>query len=133
MSVKYGSNELLNTILSGSDDGSVRLWDIRSGQQIQEFNGHTDVVNAVEYSPFVIKNNSDNSNVICSGSNDTTIRFWDVRSNKSELHAMKVNGMVFCLKLIELKKVNKNEQNANNNICINLCYGLNNGSINIWG
>ncbi|ETO36851.1 hypothetical protein RFI_00211 [Reticulomyxa filosa] len=50
--VKYGSNELLNTILSGLDDESVRLWDIRSGEQIQVFNGHTSYVHAVEYSPF---------------------------------------------------------------------------------
>ncbi|ETO04529.1 hypothetical protein RFI_32870 [Reticulomyxa filosa] len=27
-SIKYGSNELLNTILSGSNDKSIRLWDI---------------------------------------------------------------------------------------------------------
>ncbi|ETO01035.1 hypothetical protein RFI_36405, partial [Reticulomyxa filosa] len=51
-SVKYGSNELLNTILSGSKDTSVRLWDIRSGKQIQVFNGHTNNVLSVEYSPF---------------------------------------------------------------------------------
>ncbi|ETO11762.1 F-box and wd40 domain protein, partial [Reticulomyxa filosa] len=42
-SVKYGSNELVNTILSGSDDKSVCLWDIRSGEQIQVFYGHKDI------------------------------------------------------------------------------------------
>ncbi|ETO28784.1 WD-40 repeat protein [Reticulomyxa filosa] len=45
-SIKYGSNELenigcANTLLSGSEDKSIRLWDIRSGQEIQKFNGHT--------------------------------------------------------------------------------------------
>ncbi|ETO00377.1 hypothetical protein RFI_37070, partial [Reticulomyxa filosa] len=39
-SVKYGLNELGNTILSGADDKSVRLWDILSGKQIQVFDGH---------------------------------------------------------------------------------------------
>ncbi|ETO01155.1 WD-40 repeat protein [Reticulomyxa filosa] len=84
-SVKYGSNELLNTILSGSQDNIVCLWDIRSGEQIQVFNGHTNIVWSVEYSPFVIKSSSDNSNVICFGSADNTIHFWDIRSNKNEL------------------------------------------------
>ncbi|ETO06197.1 WD-40 repeat protein, partial [Reticulomyxa filosa] len=67
-SVKYGSNELLNTILSGLNDKSVRLWDIRYGKQIQVFNGHIDQIFSVEYSPFVIKSSICNPNVICSES-----------------------------------------------------------------
>ncbi|ETO06151.1 WD repeat-containing protein [Reticulomyxa filosa] len=109
-SVKYGSNELLNTILSGSEDTSVRLWDIRSGKQIQIFNGHTDIIDAVEYSPFVI-NNIDicgNSNVICSGSQDNTICFWDIRSNKNELYMIKEkeneDDRITRLKFLPLKK-----------------------------
>ncbi|ETO35967.1 hypothetical protein RFI_01095 [Reticulomyxa filosa] len=111
MSVKYGSNELLNTILSGSNDKSVRLWDIRSGQQIQLFNGHKDRVNVVEYSPFSVKNIeviNGYSNVICSGSWDNTIRFWDIRSNKNELYVLngddkEDNGMR-CFKFVSLKR-----------------------------
>ncbi|ETO14244.1 hypothetical protein RFI_23122, partial [Reticulomyxa filosa] len=134
ISVKYGSNKLVNTILSGSWDTSVRLWDIRSGKQTQVFNGHTDYVYAVEYSPFVIKNSSDNSRVICSGSWDNTIRFWDIRSNKNELYAIKLDGRVICLKFMELKKkVNNNEQKLNSNIYVNLCYGLSSGLICVWG
>ncbi|ETO00022.1 WD-40 repeat protein, partial [Reticulomyxa filosa] len=135
-SVKYGSNELLNTILSGSEDESVRLWDIRSGKKIQVFNGHTESVSAVAYSPFIVKNSEfgGNSNVICSGSWDKTIHFWDIRSNKNILHVMKVDKEVLCLKFMELKqKENNNKQKSNDNICINLCYGLSNGSICVWG
>ncbi|ETO35317.1 mycorrhiza-induced NACHT/WD-repeat protein [Reticulomyxa filosa] len=77
MSVKYGLNGLLNTILSGADDFNVL------------FNGHKNTVLSVEYSPFVIKNISGNSNVICSGSFDNAIRFWDIRSNKKELYLIK--------------------------------------------
>ncbi|ETN97144.1 WD-40 repeat protein [Reticulomyxa filosa] len=131
MSVKYGSNELLNTVLSGSDDFSVRLWDIRSGKQIQMFNRHTNIIRCVEYSPFVINDSIGNSNVICSGSNDNTIRFWDIRSNKNELHMMKGddkedNG-INCLKFILLKK------KENTAYDLNLCYGSRKGSIHIWG
>ncbi|ETO05623.1 hypothetical protein RFI_31773, partial [Reticulomyxa filosa] len=91
-------------------DKSVRLWDIRSSEQIQVFNGHTDYVTCVEYSPFVIKNNIDNSNVICSGSMDNTIRFWDIRSNKNELYMINADEEddgIACLKFIVLKKKNK--------------------------
>ncbi|ETO07182.1 WD-40 repeat protein [Reticulomyxa filosa] len=108
-SVKYGSNGLVNIILSGSYDNSVRLWDIRSGGQIQVFNGHIYAVYTVEYSPFVIKNSSDNSNVICSGSDDNTIRFWDIRSNKNELYNIEgdEDDGIICLKFIVLKKKEK--------------------------
>ncbi|ETO33617.1 WD-40 repeat protein [Reticulomyxa filosa] len=128
MSVKYGSNELLNTILSGSNDKSVRLWDVRSGKQIQVFNGHKNYVWSVEYSPFVIKNNL---NVICSGSWDNTIRFWDIRSNKNQLHIIKGDaeddGRIICLKFILLKKKEKTKND------LNLCYGSFKGPIRIWG
>ncbi|ETO09977.1 hypothetical protein RFI_27400, partial [Reticulomyxa filosa] len=130
--VKYGSNELLNTILSGSNDKSVCLWDIRSGQQIQVFNGHTNTVSSAEYSPFVIKNSIGNSNVICSGSEDNTIRFWDIRSNKKQLYIIKGDNIkdngILCLKFIELKKKDKTK-----NIKYNLCYGLLKGPIRILG
>ncbi|ETO03496.1 hypothetical protein RFI_33911, partial [Reticulomyxa filosa] len=139
--VKYGSNELgniggANTILSGSHDKSVRLWDIRSGEQIQVFNGHTSSVYTVEYSPFVVDSIevSGSSNVICSGSNDDTIRFWDIRSNKKELYVIKNDSGIFCLKFLQLEKKVKKIYN-NNNICcgVNLCYGLSNGTICFWG
>ncbi|ETO06564.1 WD-repeat protein [Reticulomyxa filosa] len=106
-SVKYGSNELVNTILSGSSDRSVRLWDIRSSEQIQVFNGHSSVVMCVGYSSFVIKNSIGNSNVIYSGSLDNKIRFWDIRSNKEELYVIDGNDKddgISCLKFVSLKK-----------------------------
>ncbi|ETN99640.1 hypothetical protein RFI_37829, partial [Reticulomyxa filosa] len=129
-----GSNELLNTILSGSVDKSIRVWDIRSDQQIQVFNGHTNYVYAVEYSQFVIKNSVVNSNVICSGSGDNTIRFWDIRSNKNELYMIKGDNKkdrgITCLKFIGLKK---KEDTKNDIYDLNLCYGSLEGPIHIWG
>ncbi|ETO02039.1 WD repeat-containing protein, partial [Reticulomyxa filosa] len=131
-SVKYGPNELLNIILSGSD--CVRLWDIRSNQKIQKFNGHKYCVIYVEYSPFVIKNSIGNSNVICSGSEDNTICFWDIRSNKNKLYMIKgdnnEDGGILCLKFIELKK---KEKTKNVTYDLNLCYGSKKGPIRIWG
>ncbi|ETO05851.1 WD-40 repeat-containing protein [Reticulomyxa filosa] len=142
ISVKYGSNELgniggSNTILSGAGDKSVRLWDIRSCDQIQVFNGHTSWVNAVEYSPFVINNSEigGSSNVVCSVSYDNTIRFWDIRSNKNELHMIKGDHIedfgIYCLKFLELNK--KGKRNNDRECGINMCYGSHNGNICIWG
>ncbi|ETO07105.1 hypothetical protein RFI_30287, partial [Reticulomyxa filosa] len=107
--------------------------DIRSGQQIQVFNGHTDTVWCVEYLPFVIKNNIGNSNVICTGSEDNTIRFWDIRSNKNELYTIegdeKDNG-IFYFKFIGLKK---KENIKNVAYDLNLCYCSSKSSVCIWG
>ncbi|ETO13773.1 hypothetical protein RFI_23595 [Reticulomyxa filosa] len=108
-SVKYGSSKFnivggANTILSGSSNKKVCLWDIRSGKLIEEFNGHEDSVNCVDYSSFVVNNlEVGDSNVICSGSCDSTIRFWDIRSKKGELAILKsVDGSeIFSLKFIE--------------------------------
>ncbi|ETO35125.1 hypothetical protein RFI_01948 [Reticulomyxa filosa] len=131
MRVKYGPNGLVNTILSGSADKSVRLWDIRSGKQTQVFNGHTSWVYAVEYSPLVIKNMIGNSNVICSASTDDTIRFWDIRSNKNELYVIEGDNYgITCLKFIALKK---KENTKNITYDFNLCYGSRNGFIRVWG
>ncbi|ETO10772.1 hypothetical protein RFI_26603, partial [Reticulomyxa filosa] len=104
---------------------SIRLWDIRSGQQIQIFNRHTNTVHAVEYSPFITKNSNGNSNVICSGSGDNTICFWDIRSNKNELYMIKGDEKedegILCLKFIELKKKKKTNDITHD---WNLCYEM---------
>ncbi|WP_017713833.1 AAA-like domain-containing protein [Prochlorothrix hollandica] len=55
-------------IVSGSDDGTLRLWDLQ-GQQIGEpFQGHTNWVLSVAFSP--------DGERIVSGSSDGTLRLW---------------------------------------------------------
>ena len=58
--------------VSGSGDTTVKIWDVVSGNELESFNGHTDYVTSVAFSP-------DGKRVV-SGSNDKTIRTWAVGS-----------------------------------------------------
>jgi WD40 repeat protein/ABC-type dipeptide/oligopeptide/nickel transport system ATPase component len=58
-------------IVSGSLDGTVRLWDILGNPIGQPFQGHRDSVNSVAISP--------DGQMIVSGSRDNTIRLWNIQ------------------------------------------------------
>ncbi|KAG8991502.1 hypothetical protein FRB94_012459 [Tulasnella sp. JGI-2019a] len=61
------------TIVSGSDDQTLRLWDSKTGAAIGKvMTGHTNWVNCVAISP--------NGMTIVSGSFDTTLHRWDAKT-----------------------------------------------------
>jgi WD40 repeat protein len=63
-------------IVSGSDDRTLRLWDVRTGAGIgAPLRGHEDKVTSVAFSP--------DGRRIVSGSWDTTLRLWDARTGAS--------------------------------------------------
>jgi serine/threonine protein kinase len=57
--------------LSASRDGTLRLWDLESGQELRTLHGHTSGVTCVAW----IEGNS-----VASGGQDRVIRLWDVGS-----------------------------------------------------
>ncbi|HYT90139.1 MAG TPA: serine/threonine-protein kinase [Gemmataceae bacterium] len=60
--------------LTGSADGTVRLWEVESGRELRRMQGHKDQVLSVAFAP--------TGRLALSGSADRSVRFWDLRSGK---------------------------------------------------
>lgn len=63
----------LTTVMSASDDRTVRLWDLPTQESTTTFVGHEDYVRSGGFMPGTM------SNLILSGSYDGTVRLWDPR------------------------------------------------------
>jgi mono/diheme cytochrome c family protein len=80
-----------HSALSGSEDRTVRLWDLSTGKQRQCFTGHSEGVLCVAFSP--------SGRWVLSGGRDRTVRLWDTATAK-ELrrltgHTDRVTGLAF--------------------------------------
>ena len=63
-------------VVSGSDDGTVRLWDAETGEAIGEpFQSHDGPVSSVAF--------SHDSKRVVSGSSDGTVRVWDAETGEA--------------------------------------------------
>eukprot|EP01027_Heterolobosea_sp_BB2_P009061 GEZU01013406.1.p1 GENE.GEZU01013406.1~~GEZU01013406.1.p1 ORF type:complete len:568 (+),score=81.26 GEZU01013406.1:190-1893(+) len=61
-----------NHIVSAGYDKIVRLYDVRTGELVRAFTGHTAAVCSVLFNPY--------GNLVVSGAKDNTIKFWDIVS-----------------------------------------------------
>ncbi|MFM6250169.1 MAG: WD40 repeat domain-containing protein, partial [Dolichospermum sp.] len=80
---EYSSSRGINSIafspdsqflISGSDDKTIKLWDINLRLAIFPFLGHAKKVYAVAFSPL--------GKLIASGSKDKTVRMWSLETGK---------------------------------------------------
>ena len=70
LSVMFSSDG--TSLVSGSEDRTVKLWDVQTGGAIKTFSGHTNQVWTVSISA--------DSTTIASGSYDHTIRLWNTKT-----------------------------------------------------
>lgn len=72
-------------IVSGSDDYTVKIWDVQTGGNIKTFNGHTGYVYSVSIST--------DCTSIASGGCDQMVFLWDVKTGLCH-HSIKLKGNV---------------------------------------
>ena len=72
LSVAFSSDSKI--LASGSEDETIKLWDVATGKERATLRGHAIGIYSVAFSP--------NGNLLASGSHDATIKLWDVATGK---------------------------------------------------
>jgi WD40 repeat protein len=79
------------TLASGSDDRTIKLWNVTTGKEITSLSGDQNLVFSVAFSP--------DGKTLASGSLDTTIKLWNVATGEEiaslSVHKSEVNSVAF--------------------------------------
>jgi WD40 repeat protein len=62
------------TLVSGSADSTIKIWDMETGQVLRTLTGHTGYVNALDISP--------NGQMLVSGDADGNLRVWNLKTGE---------------------------------------------------
>ncbi|RKZ92359.1 MAG: hypothetical protein DRR19_04485 [Candidatus Parabeggiatoa sp. nov. 1] len=77
--------------MSGSVDNTLKLWQVATGRELRTFQGHSDYVNAVAFSP--------DGQLALSGSDDYTLKLWQVATGRElrtfQGHSYDVTAVAF--------------------------------------
>ena len=73
------------TLISGSQDKTIKLWNLETSQEIKTLSGHSDHICSVAYSP--------NGQILASASKDKTVKLWSVASGE-EISSVKCSDSV---------------------------------------
>jgi COMPASS component SWD3 len=76
-----------NIVVSGSQDETVRYWDVRSGKCLRIITAHSETVTSVSFSR--------DGTLILSSGYDGVARIWDVYTGQC-LKTLQVNGSTIC-------------------------------------
>jgi len=88
-------------LVSGSGDGAVRMWDMRTGQAHRTLHGHTGPITCLQFDEIHIG----------SGSLDKTVRIWDLRTGGT-LEVIKYDYAVTALQFDSRKIVTAAGENG---------------------
>ncbi len=75
-----------DTAMSGFSDGSIVLWEISSGEEIQRFFGHTEKINEIMFSP-------DGASALSVG-DDSRVFYWDLNQGIARFQLFGHSGAV---------------------------------------
>jgi WD40 repeat protein len=64
------------TIVSGSDDGTIKVWNLRTGTLMRTLRGHSDSIVSLAISP------NGQTLATASGLNDQSVKLWDLRTGR---------------------------------------------------
>lgn len=78
----------LTTLMSASDDTTVRLWDLPSDTSTMKFLGHQDYVRSGAFMP------GQAERLVVSGSYDQTVRLWDPRVGEKAVMVFKHSAAI---------------------------------------
>ncbi|CAD8193189.1 unnamed protein product [Paramecium octaurelia] len=77
------------TLASGSYDKSIRLWDVKTGQQKAKLDGHSSCVNSIHF--------SSDCSTLASGGYDQSIRLWDIKKGKEKAKIVGHSSTVYAV------------------------------------